>query len=189
MSTKQLLVVGLGVINTLWFEDSFSGAQFGVKFTRPTTAQRIRWGAILHRRDDKGRPVGSLLEANITMGKELICGIVPGCITLEDGSFLASDVEAAGYREDWRSIAVDSGHLDGAAEAIAQRLFVAASEVARTPQEACARALMIMQPHMRLDPDKAAEVLVAMVHPNANEGYANAAAAVAAAEPVVNEGN
>lgn len=190
MSNKQALVVGAGVVNTLWFEDSFSGARFGVRFMRPTSTQRIRWGSIVHRRNDKGKLDGSIMEANITLGKELICGIEPNCIALEDGTMLSSDKGTPGYREDWYRFAVDSGCLDGAAEAIAQRLFVPAQEVAKTPQEACARALMIMMPHMRLDMDKAAAVLVAMMHPTANEGYAKAMAEVSApAEPVVTEGN
>lgn len=188
MSTGKLLVLGAGVVNTIWFEDAFSGISFGVRFTRPTSSQRIRWGAIVHRRDDKGRPAGSILEANITLGKELICGIEPDCIAMADGSLLSSDPGTPGYREDWRSITVDSGCLDGAAESIAQRMFVPASETAKTPQEACARALMIMLPHIKLDMDKAAEVLAAMMHPSANEGYVNAAAAVSSAA-VVNEGN
>lgn len=108
---QRLMIVGKGIEHTLFAEDRFSGIRFGVRFKRPTAEQRVRWNSMVYRR------VGDKLiintsEANIILGRELICGIEPDCFAGPDGNPISSDKSRPDYCENWRELAVESGCLD-----------------------------------------------------------------------------
>jgi hypothetical protein len=97
------------------FKDGFTGLVYGIRCVQPTTEQRVRYKSLNFRRDESGKFVGSGAEATVTIGRELIVGLLPDCFKDEVEWPVSSDPKDDNYKENWRELAVDSGCLDQAA--------------------------------------------------------------------------